>query len=499
MPMLGQQISQYHLKYLLEVTPLAMALFDCEMRYIAYNQLWLKEYDMLGAELHGKTHYEIFPEIGPEWKAVHQRGLRGEVVSSDMDCMVRQDGSTHWLRWEVRPWFTETGEIGGLIIFSEDKTLQKIAEDALRKREASYKLLFEAHPAPLWVYDMQTLDFIEVNDAAIHRYGYSRKEFLTLNLKDIRPAEDYDRLLENVKTHNESYSFSGEWRHIDKSGKVFDVEIISHAIEYNQRSARLVMAMDITEKKKYRNKLQQLNSELEQKVIERTSQLEATVHDLEAFSYSVSHDLRAPLRHINGFVKLLTDKFSANLPEKAVHYLETITNAATQMGALIDDLLQFSRTGRQEIQFQEVDMNEMVASVVTSLKHVTELRKLEWKIQELPCLQGDKAMLRQAFYNLLDNAVKYTRKTPQAIIEVNCRRVEGAFEFEVRDNGIGFDMKYSQKLFGVFQRMHSSADFEGTGIGLANVKQIVQKHGGTVRAEAEPGSGAIFYIQIPLK
>lgn len=495
--MLRHHVTQYHLQYLLEVTPLAMALFDRSMCYLAYNQRWLKEYGMQGAELHGKSHYEVFPEIGEEWKSVHERGMQGEVVSNEMDSMVRADGTRHWLRWEVRPWIDEEGKVGGIIIFSEDKTQQKLAEDLLRKSHANYKLLFDSHPAPMWVYDMETLNFMEINDAAIIRYGYTRDEFLGLNLRDIRPAEDYEKLLENVRNSKESYSFSGEWRHIDKAGIVFDVEIISHALVFNQRESRLVMAVDITDKKRYREKLHELNLELEKKVKERTIQLETIVHDLEAFSYSVSHDLRAPLRHINGFVKLLTDKFSAHLPEKALYYLDTISAAATQMGALIDDLLQFSRTGRQELRFQEVDLNELIASVINSLKPSCEGRKVEWRVAGLPVLKADRAMLRQAFYNLLENAVKYTRKTNVAVIEIGSLRTNGSYELFVSDNGIGFDMNYAQKLFGVFQRMHSSSDFEGTGIGLANVKQIIQKHGGVVRSEATPGSGATFYILIP--
>lgn len=474
-----------------------MALFDCDMRYIAYNQRWLKEYDMQGDDLHGLSHYEVFPEISDAWKEVHQRGMKGEVISNEMDCMVRADGSKHWLRWEVRPWINESGSVGGIIIFSEDKTEQKLAEDSLRESETYYKLLFDAHPAPMWVYDMETLNFMEVNDAAVIRYGYSRNEFLRLNLKDIRPAEDYERLLQNVRTSSESYSFSGEWRHLDKAGTVFDVEIISHALKYNHREARLVMAVDITEKKRFRDKLYELNLELEEMVKVRTLQLESIVHDLEAFSYSVSHDLRAPLRHINGFVKLLTDKFSEHLPDKAKHYLDSISTAATQMGVLIDDLLQFSRTGRQELRFQDVDLNELITSVINSLKPSHEGRKVEWKVAGLPVVKADRAMMRQVFYNLLENAVKYTRKTELAVIEIGSVKTNGMYELFVNDNGIGFDMNYAQKLFGVFQRMHSSADFEGTGIGLANVKQILQKHGGTVRAEAMPGKGATFYIVIP--
>lgn len=250
--------------------------------------------------------------------------------------------------------------------------------------------------------------------------------------------------------------------------------------------------------KRLGEELKTLNSELDLKVIQRTAMLEASNKDLDAFCYSVSHDLRAPLRHINGYVELLNNRFRESLPEKACHYLSEINDSAQQMGDLIDDLLQFSRNGRQELRKCEVDMNVAVQEAIEKLKTDTEGRIISWTVADLPRVPGDYSLLQQVWINLLENAVKYSQPRDEAKIEVGCTRKADTWEFFVRDNGVGFDMQFVHKLFGVFQRLHSHSKFEGTGIGLANVQRIINKHGGHVRAEGKPDVGAIFYFTIPL-
>ncbi|HKK11041.1 MAG TPA: ATP-binding protein, partial [Bacteroidales bacterium] len=255
---------------------------------------------------------------------------------------------------------------------------------------------------------------------------------------------------------------------------------------------------DITERKLVEEEIKQLNTKLELKVKQRTAQLEATNEELEAFSYSVSHDLRAPLRHINGYVEMLNKKYRELLDDKARHYLDTITGASRQMGTLIDDLLQFSRTGRRGLSITEVDLNQLLKEVMKELYSITKGRTIEWDIQNLPKVFGDYSLLKLVWTNLLDNALKYTHYQPSAKISVGSRAEGIKFVFSVCDNGVGFDMKYANKLFGVFQRLHSSSEFEGTGIGLANVQRIISKHNGSVWAEAESGKGAKFYFSLPI-
>lgn len=250
-----------------------------------------------------------------------------------------------------------------------------------------------------------------------------------------------------------------------------------------------------------KQKIKQMELEVAQKEIalqEREKKLrEEATRELEAFSYSVSHDLRAPLRHIIGYIDLLVNRFHSQLPEKAKYYLDTIADSTRQMDLLINDLLEFSRTGRKEVQNSGVDMNGMVEEIINQLKPRYSGRELEWQVAKLPLVYCDEAMIYQVWQNLLDNAVKFTGTIKNAVIKIQAAENDNEYVFSVSDNGVGFDMKYAQNLFGIFQRLHSYNDFEGTGIGLANVRNIILKHKGLTWAEAEPNKGATFYFSLP--
>lgn len=245
--------------------------------------------------------------------------------------------------------------------------------------------------------------------------------------------------------------------------------------------------------------LNRLNVELEKRVRQRTAQLNAANKELEAFSYSVSHDLRAPLRHLSGFVELLNKHAHQSLDAKTRHYLEVISTSATQMSTLVDDLLSFSRMGRVEMLHEQVKMGQLVEELLEKLEPETRNRTIQWHIHPLPDVEGDPAMLRLVLMNLLSNAIKYTGKTPSAEIEIGCRDDNPEeLVFFVRDNGAGFDMRYADKLFHLFQRLHSSDEFEGNGVGLANIHRIILRHGGRVWAEGAVNQGAIFCFSLPM-
>ncbi len=254
---------------------------------------------------------------------------------------------------------------------------------------------------------------------------------------------------------------------------------------------------DETERKQSAAKLEAVNQELDERVKLRTTELEVVNQELEAFSYSVSHDLRAPLRHISGFVQLLRKRSYHAVDQKSKHYMDVIGRSSIKMGQMIDDILGFSRLSRSDFHISTVDMNEVVSEVVKILQPEAAGRRIAWLIDSLPAVAAEPGMLHRVWLNLISNALKYTRYNEECVIKIGSYKTSDACVFYVKDNGIGFDMAYVDKLFGVFQRLHQDSEFDGNGIGLANVHKIIQRHQGAVWAESQPDNGASFYFSLP--
>jgi signal transduction histidine kinase len=271
----------------------------------------------------------------------------------------------------------------------------------------------------------------------------------------------------------------------------------SGALDYILKPFKLSVILPVLERALSVRLLRLENARLERQVRDRTAELESANKELEAFAYSVSHDLRAPLRHIIGFTELLNEEANSSLPEKKKLYLSRVTHSAQEMNELIDNLLDFSRMGRAEMRRTQVNLQDLLEKVIQGLQPETEGRNIVWKKDSLPLVQADPSMLRQVFSNLLFNAIKYSRPRNPAEIEIGCKAEANETVIFVRDNGVGFDMQYADKLFGVFQRLHSKEEFEGTGIGLANVRRIIARHGGRTWAEGKIDEGATFYFSLP--
>jgi len=321
--------------------------------------------------------------------------------------------------------------------------------------------------------------------------GYSQEELLRQPyLEFIHPDDREATLQESAKLAEgrDLASFENRYRCRDGSYRWFNWT----ATAVTERGLIYAAARDVTERKQADQRIQELNRELGHKLEE----LAAVNQELEGFSYSVAHDLRAPLRHIDGFSKILLEDYCAEMKEEAQGLLERIRDGAQHMGALIDELLNFSRLGRQEPQRQITGLNSIVEEARTGLRTEGNGRAIEWHVGRLPFADCDPALMKQVFSNLLANALKFTRPREQAVIEVGQFPSQGQTVIFVRDNGVGFDMKHADKLFGVFQRLHRSEDFEGTGVGLALVQKIVQKHGGRIWVEAALDRGATFFFTL---
>jgi PAS domain S-box-containing protein len=367
--------------------------------------------------------------------------------------------------------------------------LQRLV-DRMDPQEGRYRMLFEHSPLPMWVVDVKTRRFLGVNEAAVQLYGYGREAFLATT-----PEELHVPIGEFLQSRAAAV-VRGTFRHLKKGGEPMDIDAIGHLVMWRGRAARLVVLNDITERKRTQQELERLNRELEDRVRSRTAQLEAANKELEAFSYSVSHDLRAPVRHIDGFVKLL-EREHPPATDKAAHYLRTIAASSHRMATLIDDLLALSRTGRAPLEMRTVQLGALIEEVMVDLRPDLARRKIEWRVGALPAVRGDPSLLRVVLQNLLDNAVKYTRREPSTVVEVGALHLDdGDTAIYVRDNGVGFDMRYADRLFGVFQRLHRAEEFEGTGVGLATARRVIHRHGGRIWGEGEPGRGACFYFTV---
>jgi PAS domain S-box-containing protein len=373
---------------------------------------------------------------------------------------------------------------------------------SLRESELRYRTLVEHAPEAIVVLDLDAGRFIDVNQNAERLFGMSREELLCVGPVEVSPsfqpdgrpsseaaAAELDRAL-----RYETPRF--EWIHRDARGNEIPCEISLVRLPSSGRNLVRGSIVDISARKKAEDEIHKLNSELELRVKERTAQLEGANRDLESFTYSVSHDLRAPLRHMDGFSRILVEDFGPQLPPGAKEHVERVRAATLRMGQLVDDLLNLARVGRGSLRIVDTDLNALVAETVLSLEAEARGRAVDWRVGRFLPAQCDPGLMRQVFFNLLSNALKFTRDREKAVIEVGEDLSGGTPVIFVRDNGVGFDMKYADKLFQVFQRLHGETEFEGTGIGLAIVSRILQKHGGGIRAEARPQNGAVFYFTV---
>ncbi|MEO6182304.1 MAG: PAS domain S-box protein, partial [Verrucomicrobiota bacterium] len=437
--------------------------------------------------------------IPPRYREAHQRGLNhflatgvGPVLNHLFEISaLRRDGSEFAVELSISP--MKTGDVITFCGFITDITERKEAAEALSLLAA----IVESSDDAIVGKDL-TGTIVSWNAGAERMFGYTIMEAIGQKVDFLIPP---DRLEEERRTLNRIQS--GRIEHYEtvrqrKDGTIFFVSITLSPIK--NADGKIIgasaSARDISDRIRAEEQIRALNTQLEERVLQRTAELAATNKELEAFTYTVSHDLRAPLRHIDAFAQMLEEDLHPNLSDPGKRYLERIRNGVKNMGQLVDDLLNLSRVGRLEIIQRNIRLNVIVDEVLAELKPEFEARKIEWQVGELPCAECDPGLIKQVFTNLISNAIKYSRPRETAVIQIDKALVNGETAVFVRDNGVGFNMKFVNKLFGVFQRLHRTEDFEGTGVGLATVQRIVQLHGGRVWAEAKLDGGATFYFTL---
>ncbi len=394
-------------------------------------------------------------------------------------------------------------EVGMLTDAFNDMLSQIQAQDrALRESETRLRAVLNSSLSAVIVTDERGR-IIDWNARAEKMFGRSRGDALGLDLSVVLPpltdrpeARGMKRYLPYGEPRTEEVGIV-ETTARRRDGREISAEVAINPLVSGGVVTFCAFVTDITERKRAQEELRALTQQLERRVEERTKQLEGANKELEAFSYSVSHDLRAPLRHIDGFASMLAAHATDALDDKGKRYVQVITDAAKRMGRLIDDLLSFSRHGRADLRFVPVKFSGLVEEVRRQLGGETAGRSIVWRVGPLPEMEVDVAMMHQVFANLIGNAVKYTRNRSEALIEIGAQISPEEVVVFVRDNGAGFNPKYKDRLFGVFQRLHSESEFEGTGVGLANVQRIVHRHGGRTWAEGEVDQGATFYFALP--
>jgi PAS domain S-box-containing protein len=456
-----------------------------ELRFMRFNKAGEELLGYSSKDLIGKNDYDFFPREQADFFIAKDKEVieQGKLLDVPEELITTLNKGSRWLHTKKIPVKDNNGKPLFMVGISDDITDRKISEQALRDSEERFRLLMNnVKDYAIYMVDEKGT-IITWNKGAERIKGYTSSEVIGKNISMFYTAEELERGEPelNLKRAREIGNHESEGLRVRKDGSVFFADVILTALYDDTGKLRgfSKITRDITERKKSEEAILQLNKEL------------------EAFTYSVSHDLRAPLRAVSGYSNILEEEIGNKLDEEGKRLMGVIKYNAEKMGKLIDDLLAFSRLGRKEVEKTNEDMNKLVEGVLIDLSK-SMAHKAKIKVDKLNHAEVDYGLMHQAMLNLISNAIKYSSKKSNSQVEISSKKSGNEIIFCVKDNGVGFDMKYAPKLFGVFQRLHSAEEFDGTGVGLAIVQRIVAKHNGRIWAEAKLNEGASFFVALPL-
>ncbi|MCX6306851.1 MAG: PocR ligand-binding domain-containing protein [Bacteroidetes bacterium] len=486
--------SEEQYRDLVENSPDAIAIYvEGKVRLINKECLHLMAASS-SEELIGKPVIEF---VHPDYRAMVTERMRmaaihGTVLPLNEEKFIRIDGSSVEVEVKAMPIKLENKPAVQLII--RDITTRKHIEKTISMLAHAIRSISEC----VSITDM-TDKIVFVNNAFQQTYQYEENELLGKSISMVRSPDNSPAIVEEILPATLHGGWQGELLNRRKDGSEFPVFVSSSVVrdDYGEPIALIGVTNDITARKIAEKELIDINEELDRRVKQRTAELEAANKELETFSYSVSHDLKTPLRHISGFIGLFLENKSTDLTEEELGYLKRVSGSVNNMALLIDAILSFSRLNQAELRKATIRSSEMVKQVISFYEPDIHDRQITFNVAPLTEIKGDEELIRQVWTNLISNAIKYTGKKQNAVVDIGCFSTDTETTFFVKDNGAGFNMKYADKLFGVFQRLHKSRDFDGIGIGLANVNRIVSRHGGHCHAEGEPDQGATFYFSLP--
>ena len=485
------------IRQIIRYSPFGIVMLDKDLNILTASDHFIEDFHLNPDIPEMVNLKEYAPNVYQRWKHIFKTALKGSSQGNLQDPFTQDDGEEEYIQWLCSPWYKQGEEIGGIMFYTEVITSEVLAYDALQQSEDKFAKTFHTSPDAITISRLEDGLYIDVNFGFTEITGYTRDDVIGKTVKDIMLWENManrSEIYNTLKQRGEVNNFQTRMRM--KNGDIRYALLSARTIEINHERCLITIARDVTDIVEANEKIQKMNMELEEKIQERTVELQRKNEELETFTYTVSHDLKAPLRGIDGYSRLLLEDYKDKLDEDGKYFLQNIRNSTNHMDRLINDLLDYSRLERRSIAIKTFDLSELINRIINEYLHSRKDTKLEINL-EVKEINTDYESLLQILRNLIDNAYKFVRKDIEHQVNISSRLENGFCIITIKDNGIGFDNKYKENIFKIFNRLHSQEDYPGTGIGLTIVKKGIERIGAVITADGQINQGAEFAIKIP--